>query len=376
MKQIVSIIPRLPPIVDGIGDYALSLARALREQGGVETNFVVGDPTWEGPESVAGFAVQRLAVRDAGALLELLPSGQSATLLLHYEGYGYANRGCPLWLIEALQRWRKDDGGRKLLTMFHELYAQGPMWSSSFWLSPVQRRLATRLARISDGCLTSLEAYAHRLARMSAGRHAQTPSLPVFSSVGEPDALPLPLAQRRRQMVVFGTYGRRLEVYKRSALHLQRVCRALQVEEILDIGKPLAPGAIPDLGAPVSVRGELSSVSVSEALAGAVAGVIDYPAHMLGKSTIFAAYCAYRLIPIVAAYGDDACMDGLEPNKHYRFVDDNKEELTLSTGQTIANNAYDWYQAHKLSVHAKAVTSRLIANSGNVTELRAAHAKS
>jgi hypothetical protein len=363
MNQVVSIIPRLPPVIDGIGDYALSLARALREQVGVETSFIVGDPTWAGPESVAGFAVRRLTARGVGTLLKILPSERHATLLLHYECYGYAKRGCPLWLVEALRRWRCD-GGSKLVTMFHELYARGPVWSSSFWLSPVQRNLAARLARMSDGCMTSIEAYSDRLLGLGARRHAQSSSLPVFSSVGEPNSLPSPLAQRRRRLIVFGTYGRRAEVYGRSAQHLRRVCRALQIEEVVDIGKPLGRSAIPNLGAPVVTLGEVSGAGVSEALADSVAGVIDYPARMLGKSTIFAAYCAYRLIPVVAAYGDSLRTDGLEPNKHYRLIDDG-EKLNLSTGQAIADNAYEWYQAHNLSVHAKTVASRLAPKSEN-----------
>jgi hypothetical protein len=37
-KHIVSIVPRLPPLADGVGDYALSTARALKQQFGIETD--------------------------------------------------------------------------------------------------------------------------------------------------------------------------------------------------------------------------------------------------------------------------------------------------------------------------------------------------
>jgi len=42
----ISIVPRLPEI-DG-GDYALSLARQLRLDFGIEMHFIVYDPTWAG----------------------------------------------------------------------------------------------------------------------------------------------------------------------------------------------------------------------------------------------------------------------------------------------------------------------------------------
>jgi hypothetical protein len=183
------------------------------------------------------------------------------------------------------------------------------------------------------------------------------------------------LRQRRRRLVVFGTYGRRLEVYRRSAQNLRRVCGALEIEEVLDIGRPLEGGVIPDLGAPVVTCGELPGAGVGEVLTDSVAGVVDYPVSILAKSTIFAAYCAHRLIPLVAAYGDGARMDGLEPNKHYRLVDDDIKGLNLPAGQAIADNAHGWYQTHNLAVHAKALASRLTANNGNSKESRATHAE-
>ncbi len=47
----------------------------------------------------------------------------------------------------------------------------------------------------------------------------------MFSSIGEPHENPRPLSARRRRLVVFGTSGRRVQVYRRSADDLNRVCR-------------------------------------------------------------------------------------------------------------------------------------------------------
>src|SRR5437763_11985208 len=154
--HLFSIIPRLPPLVDGIGDYALSLAQLLREEIDVDTHFIVTDPAWTGVGQIDGFEVTHLSARSTGELLSALPAND-ATVLLHYEGYGYATRGCPLWLVNALEQWRAEDNRRRLVTMFHELYATGPPWTSAFWLSSVQRKLMTRLARLSDPWMTSLE---------------------------------------------------------------------------------------------------------------------------------------------------------------------------------------------------------------------------
>jgi hypothetical protein len=355
MTCIVSIIPRLPPLVDGIGDYALSLARLIREDLGIATHFIVTDPAWTG--QIDDFAVTRLSARTSGELFSVLPT-DDATVLLHYEGYGYAMRGCPLWLMNGLKQWRSENNHRRLVTMFHELYATGPPWTSSFWLSPVQKSLMTQLARLSDQWMTSLERYAATVRRLSDNTSARAYSLPVFSSIGEPLSTP-PLADRRRRMIVFGTRGRRIEVYRRSSANLNRICERLGITEILDVGRAVKFDFASELDVPVVLLGELPGAEVSCLLLDAVAGVLDYSAAFLGKSTIFAAYCAHRTIPIIANYDDPMPADGLEENRHYWLTDIESDRLNLVAGQLIADNAFAWYRTHNLSIHAKTLAACL-----------------
>ncbi len=359
--RILSIIPRVPPVTDGIGDYGLALASALRRSSGIETEFVVGDPTWDGPAEVEGFAVHRVTSRTERELLALLQranEGDQSTVLLHYEGYGYANRGCPLWLVDAIEQWKTATARRRLVTIFHELYATGPPWTSSFWLSPLQRRLARRLVRLSDQCLTSLGLYAGVVQKLSNGMKAETLSLPVFSSIGEPASVP-PLCERSRKMIVFGTRGRRIEVYRRSAADLNRICRELGITQIIDIGRPVDFDIASVIEVPVLTCGELPGAEVSRLMLDTIAGVIDYQATFLGKSTIFAAYCAHRVIPIVASSDTPIPTDGLEAGRHYWLMNGETEHLDLDLGQVVADNALAWYQTHNLSIHAKKLAACL-----------------
>lgn len=359
--KLVSIVPRFFPLIDGIGDYALAHARLLREKSGIDTRFIVADPEWRGPNNVEGFEVTHLARRFTSDLIRVLQETSDETVVLHYGGYGYAKRGCPVWLVTALERWRKENSERSLMTIFHELYATGPPWTSSFWLSPLQKNLAARLARLSDQSLASLEANALIL-RAMGGNGAETHHLPVFSSIGEPQSPP-PLKDRRRRLVVFGTRGRRIEVYRRSTPDLNRICRALEIEEVLDIGEPIEKRFFEDLMVRSSVSGLRSSAEVSQLLLDSVAGVIDYPGAMLAKSTIFAAYCSHRMIPIVANNGDGQPADGLEAGTHYWLGSTPSEQLSLASGQVIAHDAFDWYQAHNLSVHARTLAAWLTPSS-------------
>lgn len=352
-SRLIVIVPRVAPLMDGIGDYALALARGLRSEFNVASSFVVTDPAWKGSQ-VEGFAVHRLRGHTSDELFEALPQERAGRVLLHYEGYAYAKRGCPTWLIEALERWQKTSSEHVLLTLFHELYASGPPWTSSFWLSRQQRSLVARLARLSDQNFTSLALYVQRLDQM--GNRAE--SLAVFSSIGEPLQTPPPLASRRRRLVVFGTGGRRLQVYERSAESLVRICRELDIEEIWDIGRESDSYPVPSIGVPVITCGEMSGPEVSEILLDSIAGVIDYPADMLAKSTIFAAYCAHRMMPLVAGYGGAETSDGLTLGAQYQLVNDLRK-LDLSSAQRIADNAYDWYQTHRLAIHTHRLAAQL-----------------
>lgn len=349
VPPLVSIVPRLPPSIDGVGDYALSLAQRVAADFRVRNRFIVGDLAWQGAGSGPALDVVQLRERTTEALASALPREPEASVLLHYGGYAYARRGCPFWLVEALERWREGAPGRRLLTVFHELYASGPPWTSSFWLSTAQRRLAARLARLSDDCFTSLECYADTLRRMGGER---VTCRPVFSCVGEQRAV-LPLAERKRWLVVFGVEGRRELVYRRSARALVRACRELEIEEIWDIGRPLDFNPGQSLGVRVVQTGALPSAELGEVFSKAFAGVIDYPAEMLGKSTIFASYCAYGLTPLVAGYGSAGPANGLREGEHYVLL--GQSGVNLSNMQRVSEGARRWYESHRLDVHARAL---------------------
>ena len=350
--QITFIVPRLPPAVDGVGDYALNLAKQMRQDFGLVTDFIIGDPNWSGQAFVDGFAVKQVADCSRAALLELLPRDQHPTtpVLLHYVGYGYARRGCPSWLVEGLECWRKALTNGHLVTMFHELYAFGPIWTSQFWTSPLQRNLAARLVRLSDRCLTSKQGYAEIINKLGQGKHSTIPALPVFSNIGEPQHL-TSLLERSRRLVVFGGRGPRSRVYQNSQLALQRTCLELEIDEILDIGPTLDFEIDPVNGIPIICMGVKSAQDISNLLLNSVVGFFNYHTEYLTKSTIFAAYCAHGLLPIGMSYKGKE-VDGLKAGKHYWLGDKYLHTMNLSAGQIVADNAYTWYQQHQLSVQA------------------------
>lgn len=351
---VISIVPRLTPAIDGVGDYALSLARQLRLKFGIETHFIVGDPAWTGATDIEGFSINKVALRSAATLSSLLRCCQtSAIVLLHYVGHGYARRGCPFWLVEGLEHWRTNVVNGELATMLHELHpSRGLPTRSNFWLFLLQRDLAARITRLSDRCLTNSQGDIKALYKLSRGKHTQIPTLPVFSNIGEPEKVP-PLSERHRRLVVFGQQKNRLRVYRESLTELSQACQILGIKEIWDIGPSIGLNLATLSEVPIIAMGKRSAPEISDIMLNAMAGFFNYDIKCLAKSGIFAAYCSHGLLPI-SYRGGAMSLDGIEARKHYWVPDSQHLAVNpLEELQVIADNAYTWYQTHNLSAQAK-----------------------
>jgi hypothetical protein len=354
---VISITNDLPPQVSGVGDYSLSLARQLWQDFGIETHFVVGNPAWKGGTNIEGFPVSVVQQRSAKHLLSLLPT-DSTPILLHYSSYGYAKQGCAFWLVEGIERWKSLNTGGLLVTMFHEVYAiERSPWNTLFWLSLLHKNLATRLAKLSDRCLTSIEDHVQILARLKLKPLTPISALPVFSNIGEPQSI-LPLVERERNLVLFGSSGRRRRAYQECADRISLACQVLEIKQVIDIGPSTGLKLKEINGTPVLEMGHRSPIEVSKILSNSLAGFLNYNIKRLGKSTIFATYCSHGMLPVSPTSGLSS-FDGIQSRKHYWISEPSSRVFSDSELQAIANNAYGWYQSHKLSVQAQVFAAYL-----------------
>ncbi len=361
--MIIQIVPSLFPAVDGVGDYALILAHQLRQDFDIETHFIVGDPNWSGSKEVDGFNISQITKHTNVALISLLDEiGKDASsVVLQYVGCGYARRGCPLWLVSGLERYKAAYPNKKLVTMFHETYGSGPPyygadppWISAFWLSPLQKSIASRLVLLSNHCVTSRENFRDQLHHVSHRKKLPISVAPVFSNVGEAQSL-YPLKDRHPILVVFGSRNSRARVYEQFPDALQAACRMLDIEKIYDIGLPIEMGITEFDNIPVVSVGEKTASEIGKILLSSRAGILNYHPEYLAKSGVYAAYSAYGIIPIVASSNIVSVdgMDGLRAGEHYWAIAPMVEGLNLEVGQVIAHQAHSWYQTHHLVTHAE-----------------------
>ncbi|MBD2075253.1 glycosyltransferase family 1 protein [Phormidium sp. FACHB-592] len=340
--DILQIYPRLPPTIDGIGDYAMTLAKGL-SQCNIRTYFMTAHQ-----EKMFGderFPIVPLHTHSPQAFVDAIPQHIQA-VILHFSDYPYdAKRGIPVWLVRALETM-KQQRSLRLLVMFHE-FPSFYLLKKTFYLFPWQRSVAWQLAQLADVIITNNAVTKTLIAKYFLAKDKQPPilNLPVFSNIGELEKL-LPLEQRQRRLIVFGTPGRRARIYQRSQAMLKNCCQLLGIEEICDIGSPLHLDQSTLAGIPLVEMGEQPAARISQLMSDSLAGIVYSTDNgRLAKSGVFATYCAHGLVPIVTQE-KATLLDGLQAETNFLFAGMQAESLAMERLQAIADAAHQWYVTH------------------------------
>lgn len=351
--KILQIVPRLSPDIDGVGDYALHLARQLRDRHRIFSEFLVFRPSDSTQSQVDGFAVHHLTTYTVEGLLKHVSNDVSA-VVLQYSNYPYlmGKLDAPTWLIPSFRALKQQ--GLRFVTMFHELPTL--RYHRIHCPNPMQRRISRGLAQLADIVVTNNAAFQQTLMGWSA---KPVHRIPNFSTIGEPKQV-LPLSDRDRSLIIFGSTDRGL-IYRSNSQGLRRICRQLNIQTLYDIGRPIEWDAESlQLGVNMIKTGILPDSQVSQLMLNAFAGIFDYRRfpHNLAKSTVYAAYCAHGLLPI-CNQGSLPPQDGIVANNHYlnaaALSTLTEQAPDLSTVlQIIANNARAQYSTHTLARCAEA----------------------
>jgi hypothetical protein len=354
--QIVQIVPRLAPSISGVADYAGLLAQRLSDDYQIDSSFLVGDPAWQGPARLDRFSVARIDGQQPHELERRLVKLGADWVLLHYVGYGYQKRGCPIWLVHGLMSWKRKNPRRRLVVMFHELFACGRPWQSSFWTSPLQRSLAKSLALLSDHRVTNLTRSAQALAAMTGRSVSEITVLPVFSNVGESPAVN-DLSSRLPTAVIFAGarwLGQLAENFRALTV---KSCRRLGIEKLISIGSP-AGSAPAEFPIPIEEHGYLPAERIRQLLSECRFGLVDYYPGYLAKSGVFAAYAALGCVPLLICENGSE-LDGCVTGKNCLVMERLPNQITDDRLQQVADNAMAWYRSHDLAHTARLYAATL-----------------
>ncbi|WP_155989831.1 hypothetical protein RG903_02600 [Thermithiobacillus tepidarius DSM 3134] len=313
------IAPRLPPAIDGVGDYCYRLwehwpEAAPRWQLLVTEKAEASQADW--PQVlVRGFE------RSEAGLLSALTRIDSATLVLHYVGYGYAPSGAPDWLPRALRQWKAERAERRVVVVFHELYAVGPIWRRAFWTKRAQRRIVAELVALADRWTTSCPRYWTQLQEEFAAEPRRGALVPVGANIVPARSVDLsrtwPLAAGGRlRLVVFGLPHTRLRALATHADLVKALCERGWVESITLLGRrdsnAKTQRQMAQCQAGIGHAGlwreafDLPADAVSGVLLEQDLGLLGNTADTLTKSGVFAALSAHGVLPLVRS-GHASC---------------------------------------------------------------------
>ncbi len=358
--KILQIVPHVPGTFDGVGDYALRLAKVLSDEHDMRTTFLVAAPA--SADAKDGFGIV------SGFSTEFFESVAPSIdhVILHYSNYGYANRGVPFGLRNFAQKLRRSLRG-KWITMFHELYASGPPWRSAFWTRPFQVKIAHDLMDVSDACVVSNRVIGDEIRHYDGGKPVY--EVPIMSNLGEPLLTEFSPRSRGRWVICggaalllrsLGTFLERKSViptaFRPERLDVIGGWRDSRIEQLLK--------GVTDIS--VSYHPEVSPEAASEILGQCTFGWLDYYGAgkvwpgMIFKSASVAAYCAHGVIPVFAHQEEEITLNG------DRFPG----PFTISGGEVrfprpenvtdTVREIYAWYQKHASSHCAGAVYARAL----------------
>jgi hypothetical protein len=364
-NTVLQIVPHLPGTFDGVGDYALNLARALSADHGITTTFVVAGKT--SVTSKDGYVVisglSNAASTDLAAKCE--------HVILHYVNYGYQARGVPFSLRAFSKQLRRQLRGR-WITTFHELYASGPPWKSAFWLRPLQVAIARDIIDTSTSCIVSNAPIEKAIHAYDA--HKKVYLAPVMSNFGEPELIDFDGASPKRWAICGGAalIMRSLRLFEQ--LH-QLIPDAFAPEHLDVVGghEEISINAVLERlrrsrpGLACHYYPEVTAELASEVLRRSSFGWIDYfgagkmwPGMVL-KSTAFAAFCAHGAVPILSHREEPIEINGDALPGPYYITSEGANFPALEHLRETQQKIYAWYHAHASSrqlarVYAEALT--------------------
>lgn len=329
----------------GVGDYCVQLWEHWPEP----------QPQWGFlvPQAAAASQAQLSEVKIAEfekstrGLVTALEQVKAQTVVLHYVGYGFHPKGCPVWLPKALKEWIAISSERRVVVMFHELYATGAIWSSNFWVKPIAQKIIRDLILVADLWLTSCSRYQFELVNKFAADLKKGALIPVGANILAVEPVnfdrPWPLVGGGKlKVVIFGLAKTRLWALNVHAKLLKFLCELGWVESITLAGTSgLDAKASREMAQHRADIGhahlwheafDLTASQVSQLLAIQDLGLISNEPDLLTKSGTFAALSVHGVLSVICGKRD------LQQNLHKSvFLYDSSSKLTLKYLEKMQN---------------------------------------
>ncbi|MCC7220401.1 MAG: hypothetical protein IT490_06695, partial [Candidatus Contendobacter sp.] len=240
---------------------------------------------------------------------------------------------------------------------FHELPRQKIALSPIHitLLTPLQVILCRRIAGLADLVWVN-QARGLPLLRPAKSKHIEF--MPTISSFGVCEK-PTFLEKRDPIDVVFGIESKRRRMYAQLACLALDDWQSIGVNQILDIGNWFdETDCLTPIPIPIIRLGQISHEEVMKLLNRVRVGFFTASAEEVSKSSVFAAYTAYGVVPIntepyIAIYPDDFMPF---PGREYLLLTD---ILTHTDFTSIAQFGKEWLQKYSPELAMKRILEQI-----------------
>jgi len=296
--RVVFILPQLPPAHCGLGDYSMILLRHMKLD--PPPRILVMNGASETHAAHPDLDVEPLPGSCEG-LLQRLRELKASRVFVQYVAQGFQSRGCPLWFLAALRKWRVGTPAARLVIMFQELWFEPAWWKPDWLLQKLHRRALKNLVGVVDQTFVSTETFGQWLVGANAPERIRV--------LMNPATIPLTSCVTGGQrepgcFVLFGRQGSRIFALQDMAPWLGRLHDAGLLTKLKLVGsretetmnakedaltRSLLPGHV------VEMVGPQPDERISEIFLSAEAGIFTKTARDYTKSTIFMGYMSHGL---------------------------------------------------------------------------------
>lgn len=312
LPRITQVASQLPPVINGVGDFCFNLWEHWPRPR-PDWRFLVCDSVEATRRAWAGDRASCMTPNAEG-IRSGLEAADTELAVVQYVNYGFNPYGKPLWLPPGLADWKQRGPRRRLVVMFHELFAIGPIYRKAFWIQPYTRGLVRDLLRLADGWITSCSEHENKLLHEFHADPARGTVIPIGSNI--PVIVPVdfrrePDVNGRWKVVVFGLANTRLRALENHRRLLVTLARQKRLQSITLLGKKEgSPKNLSRLAAIQTAVGpdvaweehaDLEPGAISKILVHQDFGLLTNSPETLTKSGVCAALTMHGVIPVISA---------------------------------------------------------------------------
>jgi glycosyltransferase involved in cell wall biosynthesis len=167
IDSIVTITPKSPPHVCGIGDYTINFATYCKSTINLNISLVVETTCASTIEPITIWpSVENWSASGLKDLFIQLEALNVKTVILQYTGFSYSPKGYNFKLISF---WRQCASRFQTLIVVHETYNRWSLKYPGTWaLNPLQKYLLRRLVKISHEVFCGSEVYLKQLKHLTS----------------------------------------------------------------------------------------------------------------------------------------------------------------------------------------------------------------